>query len=235
MTQDEAQRCRWTFYEAVKDEVVESFRIVLGDDHILFRRGMKRLIHDMPGMEVIGEANDGRDLLELLKEATPDLVILDISMPNLGGIEACHEIRILYPGTKVLILTMHRSKEYLYQAISAGANGYLLKEDTDEELLSAINTIREGGAYITRKLTGAVTGDLAEHSIRRDKEARKLMSSREREILKLMAKGKNNAEIADLLCISVRTVEGHRASLMRKLHVRNAVELVKYAFEDGLV
>jgi len=224
-----------TFYEAIKVEMMEPFRIVLGDDHVLFRQGMKRLIHDISGMEVIGEANDGRELLGLLKTCTPDLVILDISMPNLGGIEAGHEIRILYPETKILILTMHKSKEYLYQAMSAGANGYLLKEDTDDELLFAINTIRGGRTYITRKLAGALTGDLANLLIGRDKEVRKLVTAREREVLKLIAEGKNNAEVADFLCISIRTVEGHRASLMRKLNLRNTAELVKYAVEDGLV
>jgi DNA-binding NarL/FixJ family response regulator len=130
---------------------------------------------------------------------------------------------------------MHKSKEYLYQAISAGADGYLLKEDTDDELLFAINTIREGGTYITRKMAGELSGDVAGLLIGRDREVPKVMSVREREILKLIAQGKTNAEIGEILYISIRTVQGHRARLMRKLNLNNTAEIVTYAIEKGLV
>lgn len=124
---------------------MDSYRIVLADDHVIFRQGMKRLIDEMPGLSVVGEAADGLELLKLLKGLSTDMVLLDISMPNLRGIEATREIKLTNSQIKVLMLTMHKNKQYLYHAISAGAQGFLLKEDTEEELFSAIETIRKGG------------------------------------------------------------------------------------------
>ena len=212
-----------------------SYRIVLADDHVLFRRGMRKLIQEMPGMEVVGEANDGLELLELLKNLIPDLVVLDISMPNLRGIEAAREIRTLYPQTKVLILTMHKNKEYLYHAITAGAHGYLLKEDSDEELFSAIETLRKGATYITRRLAGAMAEDLSRVLLGKDQILSEPLTTREREVLKLIAEGKTNAEVADLLGISTRTVENHRSNMMKKLCLKNTADLVRYALQKGLV
>ena len=140
---------------------MEAYRIILADDHALFRQGMRRLIKEIPGLEVVAETNDGLGLLKLLNETEADLVLLDISMPNLRGLEATHEIKALHPDVKVLILTMHKNKEYLYRAISIGAAGYLLKEDSDVELFSAIETIRKGGVYVTRRLAGELIGDLS--------------------------------------------------------------------------
>jgi DNA-binding NarL/FixJ family response regulator len=214
---------------------VKSYRIILADDHTLFRRGMKKLLQEMPGVEVIGEVHNGLELLELLKRLSPDLVILDISMPGLSGIETTREIRSLYPLTKVLILTMHKSKEYLYHAVTAGASGYLLKEDSDDELLSAIQTIRNEGTYVTRNLIGALVEDLSRGLKRKGSAGSDPLTTREREILKLIAEGKTNGEIAILLHVSIRTVENHRASIMKKLDLRNVAELVRYAIHNGLV
>jgi DNA-binding NarL/FixJ family response regulator len=214
---------------------VEPYRIVIADDHSLFRKGMKRLIEDMPGLEVVGEAGDGLELLELLKEKAPDLAVVDISMPNLRGIEATREIRTLYPDTKVLVLTMHKSKEYLYHSISAGAQGYLLKEDSDVELLSAIETIRKGGIYMTRSLVGDLAQDLSQIYSGKEKVLRDPLSTREKEVLKLIAEGKSNNEIAKLMFISIRTVEHHRASIMEKLDLKKTAALVRYAIEKGIV
>jgi DNA-binding NarL/FixJ family response regulator len=215
--------------------MMESYRIVLADDHALFRHGMRKIINDVPGMEVIGEANDGLELLEMLRELTPHLVVLDISMPNLRGIEAAREIRSLYPRTKVLILTMHKNKEYLYHAIASGANGYLLKEDSDEELLLAIEMIFKGGTYVTRKLTGTMAQDLSRAISGKYPLASDSLTRRETEVLKFIVKGKTNAEIADILSISTRTVENHRANIMKKLNVKKTAELVRYAVDHGLV
>jgi DNA-binding NarL/FixJ family response regulator len=215
--------------------MTESYRIILADDHALFRHGMKKIINDVPGMEVIGEANDGLELLEMLRNLIPDLVVLDISMPNLRGIEAAREIRTLYPRTKVLILTMHKNKEYLYHAIASGADGYLLKEDSDEELLLAIESICKGGTYVTKKLTGAMAQDLSRAISGKDPLAANSLTPREREILKFIAKGKTNAEIAVTLNISIRTVETHRANIMKKLKLKKTAELVRYAVDHGLV
>jgi DNA-binding NarL/FixJ family response regulator len=196
---------------------------------------MKKIINDLPGMEVIGEANDGIELLEMVKTLLPDLVVVDISMPELRGIEATREIRALYPRTKVLILTMHRNKEYLYHAIASGANGYLLKEDSDEELLLAIKSICRGETYVTQKLTGAMAQDLSRAISGKAPLTSVTLTQREREVLKFIAQGKTNAEIADTLNISVRTVETHRANIMKKVDVKTAAELVRFAVDHGFI
>jgi DNA-binding NarL/FixJ family response regulator len=214
---------------------VDAYRVVLADDHLLFREGMKRLIQEMPGVEVIGEASDGLELLDLLKESSPDLAIVDISMPNLRGIEAAREIKVLHPGTEVLILTMHKSKEYLYHSISAGAKGYLLKEDSDAELFSAIKTIRNGGIYLTHAMAGELAEDLSQLLAGKGQIPREPLTIREREVLKLIAEGKSNNEIAELLYISRRTAENHRASIMKKLRAKKPADLVRYAAERGII
>lgn len=214
---------------------MDPYRVVLADDHLLFREGMKRLIDEMPGIEVIGEASDGLELLALLKESSPDLAIIDISMPSLRGIEAAREITTLYPRTEVLILTMHKSKEYLYHSISAGAKGYLLKEDSDAELFSAIKTIRNGGIYLTHTMAGELAEDLSQILDGKCQIRGELLTTREREVLKLIAEGKSNNEIAELLYISRRTAENHRANIMKKLKARKPADLVRYASERGII
>ncbi len=211
------------------------YRVVLADDHVIFRHGMRKIIEEIPGLEVAGEASDGLELMSLLKTAGTDMVILDISMPSLRGIEATREIRMLYPDVKVLILTMHRNKEYLYHCISAGAQGYLVKEDSDVELFAAIETIRKGGIYVTRLLAGELAEDLSQLYQGNTQLPSEPLTPREREVLKLIAEGKSNKEIAELLFISVRTVERHRANLLGKLHLKNTADLVKYAISKGYV
>ena len=209
------------------------YRIVLADDHVMFRQGIKRIIDETEGLEVVGEAKDGLELLELLKKLEPDMVLLDISMPNIRGIEATREIRSLYPQTKVLILTMHRRKEYLYDAVAAGAQGYLLKEDSDVELFSAVKTIRKGGFYVTRLLAGEMAEDIS-HMYKGNGEFHsEPLTTREREVIKLIAEGKSGREIGDLLFISIRTVEKHRANITRKLNLSTTAEIVKYAILKG--
>ena len=214
-----------------------TFHVVVADDHVLFRQGLKRILEDIPNLKVIGEAKDGLELLNLLKGLTPQMIILDISMPNLRGLEAIHEIKTGHPKVKVLILTMHKDKDYLYQALSGGADGYLLKEDADDELFLAIEKIRDGKIYISPHLSDSVAEDLA-HRSRMTREATpgaERLTIREREILKLIAEGKSSKEIADILYISVRTVERHRANMMDKLNLRKTAELIKYAIEKGYI
>lgn len=212
-----------------------SYRVLLADDHVMFRQGIKRILKDTPSLEVIGEVGDGLKLLDLVQELLPNMVILDISMPGLRGIEATGEIRTIHPDVEVLVLTMHKDKGYLYHALAAGAKGYLLKEDADTELFYAIETIRHGGIYISPLLSLELTDDLAQAC----HEGRPLrlgpLSAREVEVLKLVAKGKSSKEVADLLCISVRTVHHHRASIMAKLKTRKTAELVRYALREGYV
>lgn len=212
-----------------------SYRIVLADDHVMVRQGLKRIIEEVGDLEVAGEANDGLELLGLLKKLTAELVVLDISMPRLRGIEAIHEIKAMHPHLKVLILTMHDDVELLVAAITAGADGYVLKEAADRDLLSAIEKIRQGGTYLSPKLSDELTDKWART---RGKERipgteGELLSIREREVLKLAAEGKSSKEIAELLCISYRTVEHHRANIMAKLNLKRTADLVRYAISKG--
>ena len=211
-----------------------TYRIVLADDHVIFRRGMKRLIHEDDGLEVVGEASDGIELLNLLHTLEPDLVILDISMPGIGGIGATREIRRRHPRVKVLILTMHKRIEYLYTAIATGAQGYLLKEDSDIELFRAIKTIQSGKNYITSKLAGELAGDITHIVKGKGNLHVEPLTSRERQVLQLIAEGKLNREIAGILGISIRTVENHRAKVMKKLKLNNTADLVRYAIQQGI-
>ncbi len=216
---------------------MSTYRIALADDHVLVRQGFKRIIEGVGDLEVIGEANDGIELLDLLNRITPHMVILDIFMPNLRGIEAIHEIKKIHPDVKVLILTMHKDKEYLYLSLSAGAKGYLLKEDADKELFSAIEKVRQGKTYISPYFSEEVVDDLVQVGRGETKaifEADPL-TLREREVLKLIAEGKSSKEIANLLFISVSTVNNHRASIMEKLSLNKATDLVKYAIRKGYV
>lgn len=214
----------------------QRYRIVLADDHQMFRRGVKRIIQENPELEVVGEANDGLQLLEIVKQSPPDMVIVDVSMPNLRGLEATREIKMTYPELKIIILTMHKDREYLYHALSAGAEGYLLKEDADVELFAAIKTIRQGGSYISPLLAPQLTEIFLERQRPRDGEGKfpaEILTTREREIIKLIAEGKSSRDIAGLLYISSRTVQHHRANIMRKLNFKKTADLVKYAIQKG--
>jgi DNA-binding NarL/FixJ family response regulator len=213
---------------------MSSYKVILADDHTMFREGLKRILMERRDIEVIGEVGCGLELLKLLNQMSPDLVVLDISMPNLRGIEAVHEIRTIQPHVKILILTMHDNKEYLHQAITAGADGYLLKDDANIDLFSAIEKIRDGKNYISPRLSDELTTDWAK--IRQGDIAPselEPLTLREREVLKLIAEGKSSKEIADLLFISPRTAERHRANIMEKLNLKKTADLVKYAIQKG--
>lgn len=212
------------------------YAIILADDHAMFRRGVKRIIEDIPGLQVVGEAKDGFELLNLLKKTTADLIILDISMPNLRGIEATKEIKMIHPGIKVLILTMHKDKEYLYHSLSAGAEGYLLKEDADSELVTAISNIRQRKTYLSPLITVQLQDLLVqEYQGTGSQLLMEPLTTREKEIVKLIAEGKSSNQIAELLFISNRTVQHHRANVMRKLNLKKTADLVKYAIQKGYV
>ena len=212
------------------------YRIVLADDHVIFRRGIKGLISQNPDLKVVGEAGDGIELLNLLQRGLEtDMVILDISMPNLRGIEATHEIKIIMPEVKILVLTMHKSKEYLYHCISAGAQGYMLKEDSEVELFSAIDAIRKGDIFVSKLLTKELTEDLSHLHYGDGQLPTDPLTPREREVLKLVAEGKSNKEISELLFISIRTVENHRANIMNKLRIKKTADLIRYAIQKGYV
>jgi len=213
-----------------------SYRVILADDHVLVRHGLRLILGGDSSLEIAAEVGDGLELLSILQKITPDLIILDVSMPNLRGIEAIPEIRRVRPNAKVLILTMHKEEDYLYQAISAGANGYVLKDDAEKELFSAIEHIKNGKIYISPSLADQSMQNWAR--LRRgeaDARTSGSLTVREREILKLIAEGKSNKEIGDLLYISVRTVERHRANMMSKLNIRKTAELVQYALRKHFI
>jgi DNA-binding NarL/FixJ family response regulator len=211
------------------------YRIIIADDHVMLRDGIKRILNDTKGMQVIAEASDGLELLQLVKQHAADLVILDISMPRLRGIEAAQEIRKLHPNVKTLFLSMYKTKEYLHLAFSAGAKGYMLKENTGSELLHAIDAIRSGKTY----LSPLIAKDLPEDLIGICRGDAYLeddpLTSRERQILKLIAEGKTSKEISGLLFISIHTVNNHRKNIKNKLNIRKNADLVKYAIQKGYV
>jgi DNA-binding NarL/FixJ family response regulator len=215
--------------------VAKPFSIVLADDHVMFRGGVRKIVQALADVEVVGEASDGLELLEVLKKTRPDLAILDISMPKLRGLEAIREIRVIDPQVKVLILTMHKDKEYLFHALSAGVEGYLLKEDADTELLNAVDTLKKGGIYISPLLSSQLTDLFKEKSWAPGEPGglREPLTLREKEVLKLIAEGKSSKEIGALLFISSRTVQHHRANLMRKLDLKGTADLVRYAIQRG--
>jgi DNA-binding NarL/FixJ family response regulator len=209
---------------------MDVYSIVLADDHVMFRQGVKRIIEETPGLEVVEEANDGLELLNLLKARLPELVILDISMPHLRGLEATREIKKLYPRVKIIFLTMHRSREFLQQALEAGADGFLLKEDADFDLLRAIQTVRGGGKFISPLLST----EMADLALRKQAAEPDPLSPREKTIVKLLVEGKTPKEIADLLYISVFTVRRHRENILRKLNLKKLADLIRYALSRGI-
>ena len=206
------------------------YRVIVAAEHAVIRQGLKKILREKPGFEIIGEARDGSELLKRIAGMSPDMIILDISMPKLRGIEAISEVKKIYAHTKVLVLSIHEEIEFAYQAFSAGADGYVLKEDPIDQLLSAIETLRHNKVFISPVLSEEFEGDWLEF-IRGDRNGRlsKSLTPRQREILKLIAEGRSNKEIANKLFISVHTVERHRANIMTKLRLKGKGHLLRYA------
>jgi len=213
---------------------MDTLRIILADDHNLLRHGIRQILEKQGNIQVIGEAADGLELLKLLTRKSPDMILLDIAMPNLRGIEAAIEIKMIYPAIKILILSMHKSIQYLHHALSAGVDGYLLKEDAPRELVSAIETIQSGNTYISPLIQKDLTNEIAlSYKTGRSSVPFEPLTVREREVLKLIAEEKSNQEIATLLNISISTVKHHRAAIKKKLDIRKTAGLVKYAIRKG--
>ena len=201
----------------------------------MFRQGVRRILEGAPDLEVVGEADNGLALLALLEQWTPHLVVLDIAMPQMRGLEAIPEIKAMHPLLKVLMLTMHKERAYLRKAMAAGANGYLLKEDAESDLFGAIDKVRQGAAYVSPRLSDALVPVEAEECQGDQAATSEVgpLTLRESQVLKLLAEGKSSREIAGLLGLSSRTVEHHRANMMAKLGVKGVVDLVKYAIAEG--
>lgn len=212
-----------------------SYRIVLADDHNILRDGIKHIIQEKPDWIVIGEASDGFELLRLLKRQKVDMILLDISMPGMRGIEATREIKSSHPEIKIVILTMHKKRSYIRHALAAGADGYLLKETTGKELFAAITCIRNGGSYVSKSLSKDLTSEMLKIYRGGVKHRKELLTNREKEILKLIAEGRTSKEIAELLFISIFTVNNHRANIIKKLKMKKTADLVKYAIHEGYI
>jgi DNA-binding NarL/FixJ family response regulator len=212
-------------------------RVLLVDDHKILREGIKALLSVEPDLEVVCEAEDGRVAIRQAEAYSPDLVLMDLSMPRTGGLEAIREIKRANDGIKILVLTVHDSDEYIQEALKAGADGYILKDADRNELLGAIRHVLNGKRFLSPGISDKVIeGYLASGGkTLRSKTAWDSLTHREREILKLIAEGYSNRKIADYLCVSLKTVETHRANLMKKLDIHNAAGLTAFAMEKGLV
>jgi DNA-binding NarL/FixJ family response regulator len=211
-------------------------KIFIVEDHRLFREGLKAMLSPNPEYEIIGEAEDGLEAIRLIRKHKPDLVLLDLSMPRMNGFSVMRDIKAEMPGIKILVLSIHESDQYVLQAFESKANGYAIKDSSREELRVAIRSVLEGKTYISPGIAGSVLdGYLDGRKALKRKSAIHTVTPREKEVLKLLAEGYQNKEIAGLLCISVKTVEKHRANLITKLDLHNAAALTAFAFEHGLI
>lgn len=206
-------------------------KILVADDHTLVRAGLISLIARLPEMEVVGEAADGRQALRMVRDLLPDMVLMDIAMPGLNGLEAAERIHGIHPQTKIIILSMHASEEYVAQALKAGASGYLLKDAATSELEMALKSVAAGQFY----LSPAISRQVVDNYLRGGPTGVELLTPRQREILQLVAEGKSTREIADTLHLSVKTVETHRAQLMERLDIHDVAGLIRYALRKGLI
>ncbi|GCE06604.1 MULTISPECIES: response regulator [Dictyobacter] len=211
-------------------------RILLADDHTILRAGLKMMLNAQPDMEVVGEAQDGRQAIQEAQRLQPDVILMDITMPDINGIEATKQIRRLLPDIRILVLTMHEHDEYVFQALRAGAAGYMLKEAADTELITAIHVIKSGQFYLSPTAQSVVVGDYLQRvRTGEERDSYSSLTEREREILKLVAEGHTNNQIAERLIISPKTVDTHRTHIMDKLNLHSRAELVKYAMRRGLL
>jgi two-component system, NarL family, response regulator NreC len=210
------------------------YRIVIADDHSLIRQGLKSLVHKDPSLRIIAEAGNGIELLECLRQNPAEMVILDITMPQLNGIKAIGKIKKLFPGMAILILTMHSASHYFYQAMAAGAHGYLIKDDSDSELVTAIKTIREGKPFISLQLSLEVTGETNTGFREQANAPFFSLSDREKQVLQLVVQGCSSKAIGKMLSLSPRTIDHHRASLLKKYKMKNTVDLVNYVARQGI-
>jgi len=213
---------------------MSALRVVLADDHALVRAGIRMLLETLPDVEVVGEAGNGREALDLVKKLTPDVVILDISMTELGGLEALPRIAREFPSTKVLILSGHANEEYVLRALRSGAAGYLLKDAAAEELGLAIKAVAQDQTYLSPSVSRTVVESYLQRAAG-DEGPLEQLTERQREILQLIAEGRNTKEIADLLGIGIKTVETHRLQLMNRLDIHDVAGLVRYAIRTGLI
>ena len=214
---------------------VKPVRVMLADDHTLVRAGIRALLEKLPGVEVVGEAGDGREVLKLVKLHRPDVVLMDISMPGLNGLEAAVRMAKEFPDVRVIILSMHPNEEYVWRALKAGAAGYLLKKAATAELAIALQCVARGEIYLSQEISARLPKSFPLDGIATRKSPLEQLTSRQREILQLIAEGRNTKQIAELLKVSPKTVEYHRMKLMDCLNVHDVPGLVRFALRVGLI
>ncbi len=215
---------------------MKPIRILLADDHTVVRDGLRALLEHEPDMAVVGEAADGRESVRLAETSTPDVVLMDLAMPNLNGMEATRRILAANPKIGVVILSMHQDESYVLGSLKAGAKGYLLKDSMRSEVVQAIRSVVEGRSFLTRKVARLLQEDYISRLQQRGLEDRyDLLSDREREILQLIAEGRANKEVANMLNISLTTVETHRGHILQKLEIHSVPELILYAVRKGII
>jgi len=206
-------------------------RILLADDHAMVRKGFRLILEAQSDMSIVGEAGNGREAVELAESLHPDVIVMDVSMPELNGIEATRRLAASSPRTRVLALSMHKDSVYVREILRAGARGYLLKDSIDSELVSAVRAVAKGDGYLAPAVSDAVLTDYRRHVT----DPLDLLSSREREVLQMIAEGKTNKEVASALNLSVYTIDAHRGKIMEKLNLHSTGELVRFAVRNGLV
>jgi DNA-binding NarL/FixJ family response regulator len=212
-----------------------TIRVVLVDDHALVRQGFRRILEDEEDILVVGEAGDGAETLNLLRAQQPDIVVLDMSMPEMNGLQVTREVLKQFPGTRILILSMYSDEQYVRNAIDAGAHGYILKGSNGPDMVRAVRAVAAGQQYVSPELSGALIRAWQAKSAQGDTDPYDRLTQREKQVLQLIAQGKSNKEIAVLLDLSVNTVAVHRANLMNTLQLHKAAELVLFAVKKGLV
>jgi two-component system, NarL family, response regulator NreC len=215
---------------------MKSIRVVLADDHKLMRAGLRLVVDQQPDLSVVGEADDGRQAVDFARSLKPDVVVMDIGMPNLNGIEAARQIGEMDSGAAVVMLSMHSDESYVLRALSAGARGYLLKDSATTDLVQAIHAVADGKSFFSPAVSKVLLQDYM-RKLRRSgaEDSYDLLSPREREVLQLVVEGKSNKEVASLLNLSVYTVETHRAKIMQKLNLKGVPELILYAVRKGII
>jgi DNA-binding NarL/FixJ family response regulator len=208
----------------------------VADDHKIFRQGIKKLLEEESDLQVVGEASDGREAVKKATELKPDVILMDIAMANLNGLEATRQIKKQLPSAKVIMVTMHKNEEYVLQSFQAGASGFILKEGAVEELVSAIRSINSDKSFLSPSISKTlIDAYMRKMETGKTETPFDLLTDREREVLQLIAEGYTNREVAKSLFISVKTVEAHRAHIMQKLNIHDIAKLVKYAIQKGLV
>ena len=220
----------------METERMDNVRILLADDHNILRDGIRLLLERQPGFEVVGEASDGREIVDLAREQHPDVIVMDIGMPNMNGIEATRRIVEKHPETGVVILSMHYDESYVLRSLKAGAKGYLLKDSLRSDIVDAIRAVSQGRSFLTRKVSRIMQEDYVLQLQRRNlDDTYDLLTDREREVLQLVAEGRTNKEAASLLNVSITTVETHRTHILQKLNLHSAPELILYAVRKGII